>query len=361
MGWVLVEGQDADGATLGHKEFTVHQSGGVRAVDHAEQATAAVLRTQAMLEASAQRLHAVGLTWSDDAAADAALVLESLAGAGFDNVVPIRFQRAAEAPTRDIGPAIGSEKTAVCLIEDESVTVVMADGDAGDVQTEVTRTADATDLVRWLPPIFERAGWQPDGLVVAGSGTGTNLVAVARRLKKILGIPVLAQAGAPMTLARGAALASAPSLEPVDSSSVAASDKRAMLRRASRPLTYAGGVVMLVAGVITFVTSISVAVGLRLLPDNGPAEQGSRVAVTQRFADEAAPPPRWPGGREDVVNRPHPAPAEELPQAPPPAEEPVEAPVADEDPSMQPDEVVPEHPGQQDDAVPEEEAPAVSP
>lgn len=96
VGWVLVDGHDGSGATLDSAEFAVGESGELRAVDAARQAAEVVLPRQAALAAAGQRLHAVCVTWSDAAAADAALLLESLADAGLDSVVPVRYAAAVK-------------------------------------------------------------------------------------------------------------------------------------------------------------------------------------------------------------------------------------------------------------------------
>ena len=86
VGFVLVEGQDADGATIDRDAFAVKADGRVNAVDTSRQAATAVRRTNALAAARGHRLHSIGVTWSDDADAEAALLLESLTESGFDNV-----------------------------------------------------------------------------------------------------------------------------------------------------------------------------------------------------------------------------------------------------------------------------------
>jgi hypothetical protein len=276
-GWVLVAGQDGNGATLDHDEFAVRGAGGARAVDNAEQATAAVVQTRALADARDQRLHAVGVTWSDDAAADAALVLESLTDAGFDNVVPVRFPQAAAAPTRDIGPRIGSEQT----------------------------------------------------------------------------------------LEHGAALASAPGGELTDALSAEPPRDRVASHRQPRPLTYAGGVAMLVTGVVGFVVSVSATVGLRLTPDKDPSpvEHVANTSLTSRFEEETAPP--GPSrADEPVANRPtYPEPPDDAASATPPgdppaAELPAEGQSAESSEAL-PDEAAPDGPVPED--APDEAAPEALP
>lgn len=323
MGWVLVEGQDADGVTLDRDEFAMRTAGGLRAVDNAEQATAAVMQTRALVDARAQRLHAVGVTWSDDAAAEAALLVESLTGAGFDNVVPVRRPRAADAPTRGMAPVLGSEKTAACLLEDDLATLVMA-GDCDAQADAMQTTADDDGLIRWLTETFEQPDWNPDGLVVAGSRTATNLGEIAQRLENSLGIKVLVRSDAQLALARGAALASTPSAEFPGVPPVEMPDDRVAGSGRSRwPLAFASGATMLVAGAMMFVTSVSVALGLHFAGDNGrgSAPDKTTPSVTRGVAERPVHPPRPPRVepvREPVANPPAPPEASETPPGPPP-------------------------------------------
>ncbi len=101
VGLVLVEGQEADGATMDKDEFAVHDRGLVSAVNTSEKAAAAVLRTEAIAAARGHRLHSIGVTWSEDADTEASLLLESLSESGFDNVVAVRLPEATEALARE--------------------------------------------------------------------------------------------------------------------------------------------------------------------------------------------------------------------------------------------------------------------
>ena len=121
VGLVLVEGQDADGATMDRDAFEVRPRRQSSAQHTCEQAAAAVMRTEAIAAARGHRLHSIGVTWSDDADTEASLLLRSLSDSGFDNVVPIRLPEATEALARGIAEVIGYETTAVCVIEPETV------------------------------------------------------------------------------------------------------------------------------------------------------------------------------------------------------------------------------------------------
>ena len=339
VGLVLVEGDGAGGATKGHDAFEVRR-GGFSPITTSEFVAEALSRTQAI--AGGQRLQSIGVTWSDDAAVEASLLLDSLADSGFDNIIPIRLPAATEAFARAIGQVIGSEVTAVCVVEPEAVVALSVDTRENSVQTAVSYDLETEqDLIGWLADVSNRDGWQPDGLVLLGSGDELDII--ARRLEQVLGIPVFAPAEAELALARGAALASVNSIGLLDDPLFIAPEPAldgnpSLARRAP--------VAMLVGGVLTFVVSASAAAGIALLPDRGQAHAEQRPVV-----DTAQTSPRPVGAPvastpppQAVAPQPAqpalPAPQEAVPQPTPevamtedpapqvPAEAPADPPVA---------------------------------
>jgi hypothetical protein len=291
VGWVLVEGRDADGAILDHDDFEVSASGGMRAVDTSEQAMAAVLQAQSVTTRQDQRLHVIGVTWSDEAAAEAALLLESLTDAGFDNIVPIRLRQASEMLARGIAPVVGYENAAVCVLDGESTTVVMVDSCDGEQEIATKQLPGGPDrLVQWLATMFDRSAWRPEAVVVVGADH--DLDALSWQLERAVPVPVITQTGAQLALARGAALASAESTEFTDAEIVETVERQRPERVRSPQRTYAGAMTMLVAGAVTFVGSLSLAVGPRILPDRAPRQVHEVVhKSTPRVAQAPAPPP----------------------------------------------------------------------
>ena len=297
VGWVLAEGHGADGTILDHHELKLPGGRGVRAVSTAEQVADEVLRVEALAGASDCRLRVVGVTWNDDASAEAALLLEALTDAGFDNVVPIRYLEAVETLARAIAPVIGYEQTAVCILEHEWADVVMVDAHDGETRTAVKHVRGGFDgLTSWLSGMFDRDGWRPSGVLVVGSDLDIN--ALSWQLEKTLPVPVFAQSMAQVTVARGAALAAAASTEFTDEQLMVSTTGEPAPEPAARPrqFSYAGAVTALAAGAITFVTSLSLAVGLQLVPDNAsdtanhPAHT-STPPVEAAVAPQPAPPP----------------------------------------------------------------------
>ncbi|WP_064923948.1 DUF7159 family protein [Mycolicibacter sinensis] len=296
VGWVMTEGRGHDfpgGQTVSGDEFAITRGdAGLDAASMASSASAVAARVRTVLAGRGDRLHGVGVTWSDDAAVGAALLLESLADAGFDNVVPVRFSRAAASLTSGIGPH--GEQAAVCVIEPGLATLVLFGNE--DPVVTACPIGGTDDLLGWLADVFGSGTQGPEVLMVAGSMRGMDRL--GRRLEAKLSIPVFVQPGAQQALARGAALAVAPHADlaglagtPVGRRPAAIGSARAM------SLSYAGALTMLTGGAVTFVASLSAALSLQLgpdrdVPDVQPREHATvaRVAVPAPPAAPAAPP-----------------------------------------------------------------------
>ena len=334
VGLVLVEGDGADGATKDHDAFEVRR-GGFSPVTTSEFVAEALSRTQAI--AGGQRLQSIGVTWSDDAAVEASLLLDSLADSGFDNIIPIRLPEATEAFARAIGQVIGSEVTAVCVVEPDAVVALSVDARENSVQTAVSYNLETEqDLIGWLADVSNRDGWQPDGLVLLGSGDELDII--ARQLEQVLGIPVFAPAEAELALARGAALASVNSVGLFDDPLFIAPEPAL---ESTRSPARSGPVAMLVGGVLTLVVSASAAAGIALLPDRGqthtdqrPVVDTAQTAAPRPVSAPVAPPPEQPAlpapqAPPEAVSEPAPEVAmTEEPAPEVPAEVPADAPAA---------------------------------
>ncbi|BBZ33553.1 DUF7159 family protein [Mycolicibacterium confluentis] len=316
---VLVEGRDGDGATLGHDEFDVF-TGDASPTRASEQVAEAVL---SIASADGHHLHSIGVTWSEDADLEASLLLDTLAEMGLANVVAVQSPRAAEALARSIGRMIGYERTAVCVVEPDSTILTLVDTLGGDVETLVSHGIENDEqLLDWLTGILDARIWRPDGMFVVGSVGGLD--SLAGWLEQELGVPVFDPPEAELALAHGAALASAGDAVPVA--------ERAGRRLPAAPMT------MLVAGALTFVVSVSLAVSSQLLPHREAAvvtDQDARSTAVAPKTPKAKPPapasaaPRPAAVAPAPEAPPAPIPVEQapLPEAPPPVEQaPVEAP-----------------------------------
>lgn len=309
VGWVLVAGRDADGTIVDHDQFDVSTGTGALAAHTSEELAEVVLQAQTAATEREQRLHLVGVTWSDAAAAEAALLLEKLTQRGLSNVVPIRWLDSAELLARGVAPVVGYERAAVCVLEHDSTTVVMVDDSDGDARTAVKHLqGDADRLTQWLTTMFDRSAWKPDGVVVVADHA---LDALSWQLEQALPVPVFTQSGVPLAMARGAALAAAQSPEFTEAPPVERAGSGGA--RSGSP-SLAGGLGMLAAGAMTLVASVSLAVSPRLLPDK-PAQPVQHVVhkpAPTPMAKAPAPPP----AKVEAPPRqaaPEPEPAEEEP------------------------------------------------
>ncbi len=327
VGLVLVEGHDADGSTVDREAFEIVSGRHATPGQASDQAAAAVLRTEAIAASRGQRLHSIGVTWSDGAAAEASLLLKSLSECGFDNIVPVRLPEATEALAWGISDVLGYQVTAVCVIEPDTVIMLIVHEGLGAVQTAVNHAIDTEEaLLRWLSTVFAGADWRPEALVVVGSGGGVH--SVIPRLEDILSVPVFVPAESELALARGAALASAHNTAFIQIGKGQIGRRQSEkgrarpARQSRRPLTQTGPLAMLVAGAVTFVASVSVAVSMEMTPERDTAVQEPRPAA------KASPDIASAGVRVALPETPRPAAipelVEELP-LPPPEAPPVEA------------------------------------
>jgi hypothetical protein len=196
----------------------------------------------------------------------------------------------------------------------------MLDTHDGETQTAVKHVRGGFDgLTSWLSGMFERRdGWRPGGVIVVGADSDIN--GFSWQLEKALPVPVFAQNMAQVTIARGAALAAARSTDFTDEQLVTHVTEPAPAA-ASPPrkkLSYAGAAAALAAGAITFVASLSLAVGIQLVPNSqhAPAKRVDHQPAPQ-IAEAIAPPP----AAAPIAPQPKTTAGETAPEAAPPSEQ----------------------------------------
>ncbi|AMO61260.1 hypothetical protein MPHLCCUG_02448 [Mycolicibacterium phlei] len=292
VGLVLVEGQDADGGTVDRNAIYPRRRSTPQQI--ADEAAAAVLRSETLAAAQGHRLRTIGVTWSDDADAAATLLLRALTDCGFDSVVPVRMPEASEALAWGVADVIGCDVTAVCVVESGTIIALVVNTAEGAVLTAVNQSIVSEEgLVRWLGAVFARADWRPEALVLVGSGSGLD--ALMPRLEDVLAVPVFSPAEAEFAMARGAALAAAHSGTPPAPGPDAHVFPPA--RHRTRQPALAAPLAMLTAGTVTFVASVSAAISLQLapgrdttLPEPAPAAKSSPDVAAAAPRPAAAPP-----------------------------------------------------------------------
>jgi hypothetical protein len=276
--WVLVEGTTAEGATICRDAVDL---------DTLDDVIAAV---------GENRLHAIGVTWANDAESAASTLLDALADRGFENLITVSEQEAADSLALGIAYHGGYGDVAVCIVEPDDALVTLVDAD-GVTTTRVAPTAD--DMLA----LFDRSDSRPDAIFVLGSADDIDSIAAAFHGAAV---PVITAAEADLALARGAALASAQAVNTLDARPV----------RWRMPSRIGALTSVVAAAVVAFVVSLSAALGLGLTPDRDSTVAQRDTAAT---SDQPA---RVPAAPSTAKAAPQPVPAA---PPPPPAAPPQEA------------------------------------
>ena len=263
--WVLVEGTTGEGATVDRGTFDLAD-----AVDPDE------LIDVLLIDEPDQRMHAVGLTWTNEADDAASGVLDALRARGYDNVIAVSELEAGDVLASGIAGIAESEDIAVCIVEPDSAVVAVVDSGVVTVD-RLSRPSDGSDVVE-LPSsvmaMLELDDWHPDSIFVVGSADDLDLI--KSTLEGVTDAPVFSAAEADLALARGAALASARAVNGLETP-----DRRAPSRVRALAAVVA-------AAAVTLVVSVAVALGLNLSPE----DEQPYAADTAPTA--AAPPPSSP-------------------------------------------------------------------
>lgn len=269
---VLVEGHSADGATLDHDEY-----------DAFEEVGAALRRARDEAEADGRTVGSIGVTWSDDAELEASSVLDGMARAGLTDVTAVPLSEAVEVLAGSIGRVIGYQRTALCVVEPSTAVLGIVDTSDDSVDILISHAIDSdTALIDWVSAALAD-DMRPDGLFVVGSVPALDVA--AGRLEAELGLPVANPPESELALAHGAALASA------DNSRLLPFDFAMPVAARPRRNPVVGPMTLLVAGAVTFVISLSVAVSDQLLPTTDSVSTQSRPVVKTAAEPQSRPVP----------------------------------------------------------------------
>ncbi len=278
VGWMLLDRQGPDALTLDHDAFDVQSTANGTTHDTSQHAAAA-RGAQAIATASGHTVGSVRVTWSEDVEADATALLKSLADLGFDNVHSIPLSQATQAWGIEVGRANEHNKTALCILEPGTATVMVVATGAGSVRTAVTNTREhAADLVDWLTTTFNRDGWLPESLYLIGACD--DLDAVSGPIGDALSIPVFDSVDNQLALALGAALTtvSPVAVRPSPATQTPGNDPP---RRRDRPwlASHAKRVTMSAAAVAIVGAALSLAAGSALNVENVSAQEANPLAA----------------------------------------------------------------------------------
>jgi hypothetical protein len=297
IGWVLVDGRGVAADPLDYDAFDITEAG-------TASPAATARRVRAIATASGYTVDSVHVTSSGNVSS----LRDALRECGFDDVVSVPLAEATRSWGRDTGYANAMEKTAICMLGQDSAALSVIETRSGAIQPATTTiTGDLAIFTDWLKFAMAADGSYPEVLYLIGSRP--KLDEVADRLDRALPVPVVAAYHAQVALARGAASSNG---EPP----AFAAAERAGLAVHTRALTVVAAV-----AVVSFFTLSSA---------------GSSIPLAASMAAQSAIPPAEP----DVPGAPQAFPP---PPAATPAPVPEVLPAPDPVPmAITPDVVVPE-------------------
>ncbi|MGV0714134.1 hypothetical protein ABQE93_01895 [Mycolicibacterium sp. XJ662] len=299
--WVLVEGTTGEGDTV------YRGACALTATVEPEDLLDVVLSDE--VDGS---LHAIGVTWTNDAETAASDVLDALAARGFANVIAVSDLEAADVLAAGLADIGGYDDLAVCVVEPDAA--VVATVKPGGVTVDRIG-ADVAELPSRVLAPSQLDGWHPEAVFVLGSAEDLGMVVAA--LTDAVECPVVSAADADVALARGAALASARAVNNMAPAGPKAPPKVGALAS------------VLAAAVLTFVVSVSVAVVLSLSP-GAPDEQPQAASAANPAEEPAGAPAPPPEKKVSTPAEARPVLAQTMAvAAPPPPAAPVAEPVYD--------------------------------
>ncbi len=136
---VLVEGENADGASLDHDAFDDRRSVPRGNSGAPQQVIDAILGTRESAVEGGHRLTSIGVAWTDHAAA-ATAAPGRCARTGFDDVVLVSELHAASALAQAIGQTVGYQRTALLFLERDTATLAVVRTADGAVVRVVSRS-----------------------------------------------------------------------------------------------------------------------------------------------------------------------------------------------------------------------------
>ena len=207
---VLVEGQNADGATVDEDNFAVTNGDDPATFSGPNQVVAAILGTREGANEAGYDLLSTGVTWSNQS--EATELRDALTARKVENVMLVSAFLAAAALAQSMGSATGYARAALLYVEPDAATLAVVnttDGSITDVQREQLPDDDDQAVAALVSMVSAAEGLEehPEGLLVVGSGVDIPLIKPA--LEEATSLPLSVPEQPETALARGAALASA--------------------------------------------------------------------------------------------------------------------------------------------------------
>ncbi|KHO22943.1 hypothetical protein H7I55_31905 [Mycolicibacterium setense] len=320
--WVLVEGTTGEGHPLDRGAISLEDVAG-----YDPDGLLRGLVDDTELEGG-HRIHAIGVTWTNDAAPLAGHIMQSLDNRGYGNVFAVSEIEAAGMLASGIAEITEHDDIAVCIVEPDAAVVAIVTPD--DVSADRIERSDS--FVADITGLLALTGRPVTAMFILGSDAQDPIVA---ELAQALPTTVITSAESDLAFARGAGLAAALAVN------TAAEPVKTV------HLTKVGALSSIVGGaLVALVVATSAAIGLHLHP--GAVSETAHTASIEESAPEAGPAPKpvqkpavKPAGKPAPAAPPHtpaaPPPAQAVEAADPPAHQrPAQAPPAPAAPAPEP-------------------------
>ncbi|NOQ61282.1 DUF7159 family protein [Mycolicibacterium fortuitum] len=293
--WVLVEGTTGEGRPVDRGAISLDDAAGYNPdgllrglVDDTE------------LDGG-HRLHAIGVTWTNDAAPLAGHIMQSLDVRGYGNVFAVSEIEAAGMLASGIAEITEHDDIAVCIVEPDAAVVAIVTPD--DVSAD--RIERSENFVADIAGLLSLTGRPISAMFILGSDAHGPVVA---DLVESIPASVITAAESDLAFARGAGLAAALAVN-----TVATPVKAVHWTKVGALSSVVGG------ALVTLVVATSAAIGLHLHP--GAVSETAQASSIHESAPEAGPAPK-PVQKpvEKAITKPPPAAPPHPPAAPPPAQ-----------------------------------------
>ncbi|KHO27680.1 hypothetical protein QQ44_04220 [Mycolicibacterium setense] len=293
--WVLVEGTTGEGHPLDRGAISLEDVAG-----YDPDGLLRGLVDDTELEGG-HRIHAIGVTWTNDAAPLAGHIMQSLDNRGYGNVFAVSEIEAAGMLASGIAEITEHDDIAVCIVEPDAAVVAIVTPD--DVSADRIERSDS--FVADITGLLALTGRPVTAMFILGSDAQDPIVA---ELAQALPTTVITSAESDLAFARGAGLAAALAVN-----TAAAPVKTVHLTKVGALSSIVGG------AVVALVVATSAAIGLHLHP--GAVSETAHTASIEESAPEAGPAPK-PVQKPAVkpAGKPAPAAPPHTPAAPPPAQ-----------------------------------------
>lgn len=293
--WVLVEGTTGEGRPVDRGAISLED-----VIGYDPDGLLRGLVDDTELEGG-HRIHAIGVTWTNDAAPLAGHIMEALDTRGYGNVFAVSEIEAAGMLASGIAEITEHDDIAVCIVEPDAAVVAIVTPDdvsADRIERSETFAADIAGLLALT-------GRPASAMFILGSDAHDPTVA---ELADSIPAAVITAAESDLAFARGAGLAAALAVNTV------ATPVKAV------HWTKVGALSSIVGGaLVTLVVATSAAIGLHLHP--GAVSETAHTASIQESAPEAGPAPKPVQKPVDkAATKPAPAAPPQTPAAPPPAQ-----------------------------------------